>query len=276
MSRTIFIGDVHGCITELKELIKIVKPTVDDGIIFIGDLIHKGPASEAVLDYVDWLDKKVCCTKLITGNHEEKHLRWLDRELQCAQTGQPNPMKHVEDYAELEIAAGSAREHRMVNSWIYWRDKQKKRNWIAIHGGIPPMMTEPLFDAGAVEALWYPTWKQLPAKHRKRIGQVLRTRYVNPQGKMVALGSEKPEDTYWADIYDGRYGFAIFGHQPFDQATPRRYPHAVGIDQGCIYGGWLMAYMIDHKGRHSYQAVKAKQAYAERTMLGIRTPRTDP
>ena len=42
MPRTIFIGDVHGCSRELRNLMDLVKPTTDDEIIFVGDLVDKG------------------------------------------------------------------------------------------------------------------------------------------------------------------------------------------------------------------------------------------
>ncbi|HNL01940.1 MAG TPA: metallophosphoesterase, partial [Leptospiraceae bacterium] len=50
--RTIFIGDVHGCVDELKEMIGILGPTREDRIILLGDLINRGPDSPGVVRFV--------------------------------------------------------------------------------------------------------------------------------------------------------------------------------------------------------------------------------
>jgi hypothetical protein len=64
--RTIIIGDVHGCYQELVQLIdKINYQPKTDRLIFIGDLINKGPESKKVFDLFRELDAEA-----ILGNHE--------------------------------------------------------------------------------------------------------------------------------------------------------------------------------------------------------------
>ena len=43
MSRTIVIGDLHGCYDEALELLDKVGATSSDRIIFTGDLVDRGP-----------------------------------------------------------------------------------------------------------------------------------------------------------------------------------------------------------------------------------------
>ena len=74
--RIILIGDVHGCIDELKILISECKLNTGDYIFFLGDLINKVPNSIGVLNYVLFLSEYYN-VKLIIGNHEEKFLRFL-------------------------------------------------------------------------------------------------------------------------------------------------------------------------------------------------------
>jgi hypothetical protein len=50
MGRTIVIGDLHGCLDELKDLVKLVELRADDRVIAVGDLIVKGPKNREVLD----------------------------------------------------------------------------------------------------------------------------------------------------------------------------------------------------------------------------------
>jgi len=65
-SRTIVIGDIHGCYTELQGLIRKLAITRSDRIILIGDLVAKGPASRKVLEFAQ--GQHGCET--ILGNHE--------------------------------------------------------------------------------------------------------------------------------------------------------------------------------------------------------------
>jgi serine/threonine protein phosphatase 1 len=62
--KAFIIGDVHGCLNELKELIKDINRATTR-IILVGDLIDRGPDSEAVIDFVR--DNNIECVK---GNHE--------------------------------------------------------------------------------------------------------------------------------------------------------------------------------------------------------------
>jgi hypothetical protein len=60
---------------------------------------------------------------------------------------------------------------------------------------------------------------------------------------MVALGSETPECRQWADVYDGREGFAFYGHEPFQ--GPFGSDHATGLDTGCVFGNFLAAAVLE-------------------------------
>ena len=47
MSRTIAIGDIHGCSIALSALLQAIDPQPDDNIVTIGDYIDRGPTVEA-------------------------------------------------------------------------------------------------------------------------------------------------------------------------------------------------------------------------------------
>ncbi len=70
MPRTFAIGDVHGCHRALVALLGLLSIQSDDTVVFLGDLIDRGPASRQVLDEVIALRKR-CKVVLIEGNHEE-------------------------------------------------------------------------------------------------------------------------------------------------------------------------------------------------------------
>ncbi len=71
------IGDVHGCLDELKLLIKKLPLGGGSTILFLGDLVDRGPDSKGVIDFILELKKKYRVIGLL-GNHEEMLLSFLD------------------------------------------------------------------------------------------------------------------------------------------------------------------------------------------------------
>jgi serine/threonine protein phosphatase 1 len=65
------IGDVHGCYHELRTLLDRLAPGPDDLLVFVGDLVRKGPDSGAVVDLVRERDNAIS----VCGNNEAKILR---------------------------------------------------------------------------------------------------------------------------------------------------------------------------------------------------------
>ena len=57
MARQIIIGDIHGLKDALQSLIEKLVLRSDDTIIFVGDLVDKGPDSVGVVRYVRDLAK---------------------------------------------------------------------------------------------------------------------------------------------------------------------------------------------------------------------------
>lgn len=76
MSRTFAIGDVHGCDTALRTLRAKIEPQEHDTVVFLGDLVDRGPGTRQVLDQVLVLQQR-CRVVVIQGNHEEMMLRAL-------------------------------------------------------------------------------------------------------------------------------------------------------------------------------------------------------
>ena len=78
MERTIVIGDVHGCYFELMALLEEVRARDTDRIIFVGDVIAKGPSSREVLEFIR--RRRKC--ESVLGNHEHALLRLLSGDEQ--------------------------------------------------------------------------------------------------------------------------------------------------------------------------------------------------
>lgn len=69
MTRTIAIGDVHGCATALERLLSEIQPTNKDTVIGLGDYVDRGMESSKVIDILIDLVSKTRLVPLI-GNHE--------------------------------------------------------------------------------------------------------------------------------------------------------------------------------------------------------------
>jgi len=70
--RTWVIPDVHGCLLTLRSLVEdLIGLQKDDSLIFLGDLIDRGPSSKGVIDYIWKLQESGIKTSVIKGNHEE-------------------------------------------------------------------------------------------------------------------------------------------------------------------------------------------------------------
>ena len=48
--RTIAIGDIHGCSAALDALLDAVRPTPEDVVVTLGDVIDCGPDSRGVVE----------------------------------------------------------------------------------------------------------------------------------------------------------------------------------------------------------------------------------
>ena len=79
-SRIMAIGDVHGQYEKLKTLMRRIKfDPAQDILVFLGDLMDRGPESLQCLDYVMHFQKQhpeaVIC---LMGNHEREMLDYFD------------------------------------------------------------------------------------------------------------------------------------------------------------------------------------------------------
>lgn len=76
IDRIFAIGDIHGCVYELRMLLETLPLTADSLVIFLGDYIDRGPRSKEVIDTILNL-KKFCQVITLMGNHEQMLLDYL-------------------------------------------------------------------------------------------------------------------------------------------------------------------------------------------------------
>jgi serine/threonine protein phosphatase 1 len=79
MNKIYAIGDIHGCLEKLKDLMsRIDIDRENDTLIFIGDYIDRGKYSREVVDYVIRLQGEYKNTVCLLGNHEYMLVRYLE------------------------------------------------------------------------------------------------------------------------------------------------------------------------------------------------------
>ncbi len=76
MTRTLVIGDIHGGLRALHQVIERANVTPNDTLIFLGDYVDGWSQSPQVIDYLIDLDKTQNCI-FIRGNHDELLLNWF-------------------------------------------------------------------------------------------------------------------------------------------------------------------------------------------------------
>ncbi|RKS94928.1 serine/threonine protein phosphatase 1 [Flavobacterium limicola] len=75
--RTLVIGDIHGGLRALHQIMERAKVTKNDTLIFLGDYVDGWSQSPQVLDFIIYLKTKQNCI-CIRGNHDDLLLEWLD------------------------------------------------------------------------------------------------------------------------------------------------------------------------------------------------------
>ena len=254
MTREIVVGDVHGCVDELGILIDRLQLKHDDHLVFVGDLINKGPDSAGVIDLVQKIQRDVCKVTHLLGNHEEKFLRWVAHEEKRLVSAKENPiLDRAGKLAKLsrELNDEQIQFLRCARLWspLTLARDSRTNPAIAVHAGITPGLKK-LPDENTEKS-------SMNAKQWREVESLVRVRRISGSGDRVRLGDEQATDRFWAEVYDGRYGTIFFGHEAILSNEVSRFPHAVGIDLGCVYGGHLAA-VVFHQGGQPFEQVLVK------------------
>jgi serine/threonine protein phosphatase 1 len=204
--RMFVVGDIHGCAPELEALLAALPLEAGDTLAFVGDYIDRGHHSKDVVDMMIAVRARTDIeTVFLRGNHEDMCLGYLGRQGRWGEAWRMN--------------GGSAT--------------------LESYGMLPNV---PI--AEAVE--------RIPAAHLEFMESLLPS-YVAGRHLLVhagirpgrALVDQDEEDMLWIreEFISRPHDLpqtVIFGH------TPQRnvlvdLPYKIGIDTGCVYGGWLTA-----------------------------------
>jgi serine/threonine protein phosphatase 1 len=148
------IGDVHGCVDELAELLETLPAGDDATVVMLGDYIDRGPHSRSVIELlIEQQAKRRIVT--LAGNHEEMLREFLDgtdpgRVARFILNGGSTTLAdYANDHGEWEIPA----EHvGFLDDLVLWYETN---DHFFVHAGVPDY---PLKDIDPIrdrdELLW--------------------------------------------------------------------------------------------------------------------------
>jgi bis(5'-nucleosyl)-tetraphosphatase (symmetrical) len=266
------IGDVQGCDSALGRLLaKVGFSPSRDTLYLLGDLVNRGPQSEAVLRRL--MGYGGAAVSLL-GNH---------------------------DLSLLAIAYGHAAPHRndTIDAILRAPDRDALLDWLRsqrmalrehgllmVHGGVLPQWdaAQVMQLAGEVEAVvrgprlaaflphmygnepaqWSDSLRG-PDRLRVIVNALTRLRFCTPAGVMHLKATGRPDQAPpgtlpWFDV-PGRKtaGETIaFGH--WSTLGYLRRPDIIALDTGCVWGGCLSALRLSPAGDHELVQVECEQS----------------
>jgi bis(5'-nucleosyl)-tetraphosphatase (symmetrical) len=262
MSKIYAVGDIQGCAPSLKALVK--KIPKQSKIIFLGDLVNRGPDSLGTLRHLKQLqeDQRIEC---ILGNHD-LHLLAVDagiRKTKGLDTVQP--ILDAPDRAELM-------------NWLRHRPMALSNGKVlTVHAGVLPQwdLQQTIECAQEVEkALRKKSYKDFLANmygntpnkwsnslkgyERLRVitNALTRIRFCTPTGTMEFESKEGFEDGpkgyipwFKTPKRKTQDSLIYFGH--WSTLGLLQHRNVIGLDTGCVWGGKLTAMEVPESGKPS-------------------------
>jgi len=245
--RSIFIGDVHGCLNELKDLLKKVnyKPENGDKLYFVGDLVGKGPKSAKVVRFVREELGAFC----VKGNHEDRLMRkviWKD-QLSLEEKHKPGAKgKYKPKYVKKP-------DPRAKEDWKAGQFNEADFEWLA---NLPLFIRVPEHNVIVVHAGLIPD--VAPENQKECDIMYMRNIKKDVAGRLEAVVKVKDGGVPWASLWNGPET-VVFGHHARNEV--RKYNHAICIDTRCVYGNCLTAFVLPQK---ELVQVKSHKTYCKK------------
>ena len=252
---TYFIGDIHGCLDELKLLLELIDYDPQcDCLGFVGDLVNRGPHSLETLRFVKALPRSI----VVLGNHDLGLLALYYEAI-------TKPSHHF-----LQ-AVNTAKDCDELMYWLRMQPvlyQDPGAGYVVVHAGIPPQWTigQAVLHARELEAVLHsdqapdffaqmfgaaPTyWSEtLTGMDRLRYitNALTRMRFCDAKGCLdidnktdQAPSNDIKPWFAWRDTAD----LILFGHWAAIEGKSTN-PSCLALDTGCVWGKKLTAYCIE-------------------------------
>lgn len=224
--KVLIVGDVHGCLHEMEELLQEAKSKFPDQEIlpiFVGDLLSKGPFPVETLKKLQKIEHYA-----VRGNHDEAILRQV-LSLKKKELYQLPPKYSW--VPNLSDDIGYLRE-------LPYTISIPSLSVIIVHAGLVPGI--PLTEQELTNMI------------------IMRNLVKSPEGTLSAAELTN-EGEAWASFWPGP-DHVYFGHDA--RRKLQKHAHATGLDTGCVYGNQLTGAVVTKDSTELIQ-VKAKQVYKE-------------
>lgn len=257
---TYVVGDLQGCLQQLKSLIKKTSDaaTSEPQWIFVGDLVNRGPSSLQTLRYVRSLGSQA---KVILGNH--------DLHLLAAAHGIRKVRK-----ADSLMDILKAEDRDELLDWLRHQPLARmEQGHLLVHAGVLPEWSseKTLTLSHEVETVlrgphWVDFLKEMygnqPAKWsdthtgndrlRCIVNALTRLRFCTPQGEMEfdKNGGVETAPAGYLPWFEAPKRQAeatpiVFGHWSTLGLLLR--PNLISLDTGCVWGGKLTAVRLEDR-----------------------------
>ena len=135
MTNTFVIGDIHGGLRALHQVLERSQVTREDTLIFLGDFVDGWSESPQVLDFLIELDKKQTCI-FIRGNHDDLLLNYLKTNSYHQEWFKHGGQSTIDCYQKVSAVERKRHIEFLEELKDYYLDDQ---NRLFIHAGFTNM-----------------------------------------------------------------------------------------------------------------------------------------
>lgn len=268
MAKRFVVGDIHGCLPKLKELLlKVGFDSQNDILYCMGDLTDRGPESVETIRYL----MKIKNFFLIIGNHDLWLYHYLkENEIDRRWLNGNHGGETIEQFEQLKV---SEEEKHAMASWMETMSLLKVvDDYVLVHAGLP-LKIKGGFDDEENLSEDFDTivskWKDyvwLKTRHEDLMGLIWDRDYIISAYAVEKLKAEdsKFNLSSWLEEEEGHYDYEtggtivrpfetdktlIVGHTPlaFEPIVSKEY-HIINLDTGAFRpGGKLTLMNLDSK-----------------------------
>jgi polynucleotide kinase-phosphatase len=237
------IGDIHGCFTELKELLMKLGYSISENdddrsfgfdvkapegrtAVFLGDLVDRGPDSPSVLKLVMSM-VKAGTAYCVPGNHDMKLQKYLN--------GKDVQLKHGLALTVEQLKSQPKSFIDQLNDFLY------------------SLVSHYVFDGGRLVVAHAGLKEEMQGRGSGGVRSFCM--YGETTGEIDEFGL--PVRYNWAAEYRGK-AMVVYGHTPVPNA--QWLNKTIDIDTGCVFGGRLSALRYPEE---ELVSVDAHEVYCE-------------
>ena len=221
--RIILVGDVHGCLGELRSLLTLARVGDGDVVMLVGDLVNKGPSSAGVVAFA-----RERGMLAVRGNHDDVAIGYGRLCAEGRADEVPEEWRWTAELSEEDIA---------FMSELPFSIDIPEHNVVVVHAGLVPGVD---MSAQRMEDMYL-------------MRNVVREAAGPPSSSAPDGGSDGGGGGAWTGTSKASKGEAwasrwrgprhvVFGHDALRKL--QEYPFATGLDTGCVYGHALTACIL--------------------------------